>query len=325
MPTRLDRLVIFGDSMSDIGNKRDTGMGRFARALGMMRTNAAGRFSDTRNWTDWVWEWAGGSSMFERDAKRTRELTDYHRSLNDRSRYGCPPSAGFSYANYAEGGAMGASDRSGIGLGTFKAQQKKYLEQVKMHRTEGHTLHIVWFGLNDLVTNGRDKNKMKAVAVEMCTLCEKIFEKVPNSHFIFGNIPNPQGAVRFMGKEETEKVRGYQTGSFEFGYELARQVSIFPDSRAQLLDIYTPFEHVNENLRAYGLKKGAQPKGMKVHYGKRTSVSSDDFWVTTSDGAHPSEQVYKIIGQIFAGAILSGFDLGNLRANDDATFEIKTN
>jgi phospholipase/lecithinase/hemolysin len=324
MTTKLDRLVVFGDSMSDIGNKRETGMGRIARLIGAMRTNDVGRFSDGRNWTDFIWEWAGGATLLNTDAATSRELTQKHRSLNQSSRYGTPPSCGFSYANYAEGGAMGASDRSGVGLGTFGAQQAAFLDHLKMLRTSGNTLFLIWFGLNDLVTNGRDKEKMKAVAVEMCTLCEDILKKDANSYFIFANIPNPQGAVRYMGKELTEEVRGFQTGSFEFGYELARQVSVFPDGRASLLDMYTPMEHVNENLAAYGLKKGAQPKGMPVRYGQRMGISSDEFFTTTSDGAHPTETVYKLIAQIWADEIRKRFDLGLLSESAEATFEIKT-
>jgi phospholipase/lecithinase/hemolysin len=325
MATKIDRLIVFGDSMSDIGNKRETGMGRIARLVGAMRTNDVGRFSDSRNWTDLIWEWAGGATLLDTDAATSRELTEKHRTLNQSSRYGTPPSCGFSYANYAEGGAMGASDRFGIGLGTFAQQQAAFVDHLKMQRIGGNTLCLVWFGLNDLVTNGRDKEKMKAVAVEMCTLCEALLKRDANCHFIFANIPNPQGAVRYMGKELTEEVRGFQTGSFEFGYELARQVSIFPEGRASLLDIYTPMEHVNENLTAYGIKKGAQPKGMPVRYGKRKAISSDDFFATTSDEAHPTEAVYKLLAQIWADEIKKSFDLGILRESAEATFEIKTN
>lgn len=323
MPIRLDRLVVFGDSMSDIGNKRVTGMGRFARALGLMRTNEVGRFSDRKNWTDFIWEWAGGGTMFETNADRSRELTKYHRSLNAKSRWGTPPSAGFSYANYSEGGAMGASDRSGTGLGTFAQQAERYLEDLKTNRTTGKTLHIVWFGLNDLVTNGRDKDKMKQVAVEMCDLCEQILTKDrEGAYFMFVNIPNPQGAVRFLGKEDTEKVRGYQTGAFEFGYELARQVSIFPDNRAQLVDMYTPVEHINANLSAYALRKGAQPHGVKVKYSKLAGADHNSNFTTTSDEAHPTEAVYRLIAKVFAEAILQRFDLGELRSHAEARFEI---
>jgi phospholipase/lecithinase/hemolysin len=307
--------------MSDIGNKRLSGMGRFARAIGAMRTNAVGRFSDCKNWTDFIWEWAGGATMIEKDADRSNELTAYHRKLNKHARWGTPPSAGFSYVNYAEGGAMGAHDKFGVGLGTFKAQYKQYKEELKTYRTGGPTLHIVWFGLNDLVTNGRKKNKMGPVAVQMRELCEKMLnENRDNAHFILANLPNPQGAVRFWGKELTDQVCDYQVGAFEFNFELARQLSIFqvPD-RVSLVDMYTPIESINENLGAYGLKKGAQPKGVPVRYSKYGSQDTNSNYTTTSDEAHPTEAVYKIIAKIFAGGILAKYDVGNLRAHPPAT------
>lgn len=325
MTIALDRLIIFGDSMSDIGHKRTTGMGRFARAIKQMRTNEVGRFSDNKNWTDFLWEWAGGATMFETNAERTRELTKYHLRLNRLSRFGTPPARGFSYANYAEGGAMGASDRFGVGLGTFKEQHKRFMDDVKKCPTSGNTLFLIWFGLNDLVTNKRDKAKMEKVAIEMRTLCEDIFRKVPNAYFIFANVPNPQGAVRYMGKELSKEVCDFQAGAFEFGFELARQISIFPDNRATLLDIYTPMEHVNENLTAYGFTKGAQPHGMKVQYGKYIGLSNKHFFTTTSDEAHPTEAVYKLLAQLWAEEVLDRFELGLLRASGKGQFEYKSN
>jgi lysophospholipase L1-like esterase len=288
-------------------------MGKIARATKQMRTNEVGRFSDNKNWTDFLWEWAGGATMFETNSERTRELTKYHLRLNKDSSNGTRLPGLFSYANYAEGGAMGASDRFGIGLGTFKEQYKRFMDDVKDLNISGNTLFLIWFGLNDLVTNKRDKAKMEKVAIEMRTLCEKIYWKFPKSYFIFANVPNPQGAVRYMGKEFSEKVCNFQAGAFEFGFELARQIKIFPDNRATLLDIYTPMEHVNENLTAYGLKKGAQPHGMKVQYGPYSELSDKHSFATTSDEAHPTEAVYKLLAQLWAEEVLNRFDLGLLR------------
>ena len=46
-------VIVFGDSLFDIGVKWTTGMGRFARKIGKMTVNPSGRFSDCRNWTDY--------------------------------------------------------------------------------------------------------------------------------------------------------------------------------------------------------------------------------------------------------------------------------
>ncbi|WP_028774823.1 SGNH/GDSL hydrolase family protein [Shewanella waksmanii] len=317
MTIEIDRLVVFGDSLSDIGQKRKTSSGRLARLLGLMRTNEVGRFSDTRNWTDFIWEWSGGTTLFEKDAKTTKKLTKHHLTINSESSYGCTPARCISYANYAEGGAMGGSDRSGIGLGTFSEQTKRFLHDEKTSPPSKNTLFLIWFGLNDLVTNGRNKSDMKKVAIEITTLCEELLNKNSNSYFIFANIPNPQGSVRYFGKELTEEVRDYQQGAFEFGYELARQVTIFPDTRASLLDMYSISEYINDNLDVYGLKKGSQPHGMKVKYGSDAPISSDDFFVSTSDRAHPTEQVYKLIANAWSEEILKRFDLGTLRIRNN--------
>ncbi|GAB2507570.1 hypothetical protein [Nocardia heshunensis] len=60
MPIPIQNLVVLGDSLSDIGIKRESPAGMFARALGKMRTNEVGRYSDGKNWTDFVVEWIGG-------------------------------------------------------------------------------------------------------------------------------------------------------------------------------------------------------------------------------------------------------------------------
>jgi hypothetical protein len=92
MPIQLDRLVIFGDRMSDIGNKCETGMGQVACALGLMRTTrrTLQRPQELDRLHMGVGEGAGGTTMFEMGAERTRE---HHRSLSKMSRYGTPPMA----------------------------------------------------------------------------------------------------------------------------------------------------------------------------------------------------------------------------------------
>jgi lysophospholipase L1-like esterase len=47
------------------------------------------------------------------------------------------------------------------------------------------------------------------------------------------------------------------------------------------------------------------------------------FCTTTSDGAHPTEEVYKLIAQIWADAIKQHFELAALRQNQDAHFVVK--
>jgi phospholipase/lecithinase/hemolysin len=241
-------------------------MGKVARGLSLMRTNEVGRFSDRKNWTDFLWEWSGGQTMIWRDKTTSNTLTSYHRQLKSAT-HGSPSDNPFIYVNYAEGGAMGASDRGKTGLGTFVQQKDKFLSEVSTGSES--TLYIVWFGLNDLVTNKRNKEDMKAVVEEQLQLCRDV-QKAKNGHFLLLNIPNPQGAVRFVGKEYSEEVTRYQYGAFEYGYHMAQCINNnayrFPPDTIHLLDIYSFFEEVNSNLGGYGLRAGAQPHGVKVRY-----------------------------------------------------------
>ncbi len=273
MPFKVRNLIVFGDSMSDIGNKRVSGMGRVARGLGLMRTNDIGRFSDRKSWTDFVWEWAGGRTMIRDDAAASNKLTAYHRQLvssdGRTAAYDSPAADPFLFVNYAEGGAMGASDRSATGLGTFADQKARYLSELGSTRASESKLYVVWFGLNDLVTNKRDKNEMLAVVQEQLTICRDL-QRDKFGHILLMNVPNPQGAVRYAGLEHTADLAALQHGAFEYGHHMKacidRNLRHFQPNTVHYLDVYSFFEEVNENLAAYGLRAGAQPRGVKVRY-----------------------------------------------------------
>ncbi|UPG88066.1 SGNH/GDSL hydrolase family protein [Luteibacter aegosomaticola] len=328
MTTNIKRLIIFGDSLSDIGVKRNTATGAFAALFGLMRTNQVNRYSDNRNWTDFIWEWAGGQPLIVTDKATSDAAALPHLSWSRNSRQGTPDSAPVYYVNYAEGGAMGGSDRYGVGLGTFREQFERYKADLKKYGPEpGVSLYLIWFGLNDLVTNERKSTDMKPVADQISAICQEIIKLDPNAAFLFGNLPDPQDAVRFMGKEATDKIVDFSKGSFEFGHELAKEIEAhFPKTNpAAVVDLFTPMYHVCKNLGAYGFTKGAQPKGIEVRYGAAPKNAAAAFLTTTSDEAHPTEEVYKVIAQIWASEIRKHFELGTLSQKPDAAFTVKGN
>ena len=325
MTVTAKRLIIFGDSLSDIGVKRDTLTGQFASLFGLMRTNQVKRFSDNRNWTDFIWEWAGGQPLITVDQATSLAAAAPHLTWSANSNHGSSTTNPVYYANYAEGGAMGGSDRWGAGLGTFKQQFDRYARDLKAYGPQpGVGLYLVWFGLNDLVTNSGDMGAMAAVAQEMSRICQDIIKLDPNASFLFGNLPDPQDAVRYYGQEATDKVVGFSTGSLNFGNELAKEINAnFTHNPAAVVDIYTPMYHVCRNLNSYGFVKKAQPKGIEVRYGAPPRNQLDAFCTTTSDEAHPTEEVYKVIAQIWADEIKKHFELGTLRQAADAHFTVK--
>ncbi|EFR6822109.1 hypothetical protein HYF16_003868 [Salmonella enterica] len=317
----IKRLVIFGDSLSDIGNKRELPEGILARVLGLMRVNEAGRFSDGKNWTDFIWEWSGGRSMFQNNAETTRSMTKLLHLTFNGYKFNTTP---FSYTNYSEGGAMGSSDNPKLGLGYFKEQKERFLKNVKEYNidTAEPTLILVWFGLNDLVTNKRNKDDMIPVAQEIYSLCEDLKRELPGAYFIIANIPNPQTAVRYVG-ETKEKLENLNDGALQFSVALAERVN--QRSYMHLVDIRTPTDDIDENMEKYGLIKGAQPHGEKVRYDGSDSTSR---YSTTSDRAHPTEVVYRLIANIWASEIVrymntNGLTLGTLAQSGECNFIVQ--
>lgn len=325
MSVKISRLIVFGDSMSDIGVKRQTVAGSFASLFGLMRTNQVNRYSDNRNWTDFIWEWTGGQPLIRQDKPTSDAAALPHLTWSAASATGSPADAPLPYANYAEGGAMGGSDRWGAGLGNFREQADRYLADLRRHGpAPGVGLYLIWFGLNDLVTNKRDPADMKAVALQMSRICQDIVAADPNAAFLFGNLPNPQSAVRYLGREATDSVLGFHEGSLNFGNELASEIKAhFLKNPAGIVDLYTHMDHACRNLDAYGLVQRAQPPGVPVRYGAPISDPTIAFCTTTSDEAHPTEEVYKLIAQIWADAIRKDFVLGQLNANAEATFAVR--
>lgn len=325
MSVKISRLIVFGDSMSDIGVKRKTVTGNIAALFNLMRTNQVNRYSDNRNWTDFIWEWAGGQPLIRVDKSTSEAAALPHLTWNATSGTGSPVNAALAYANYAEGGAMGGSDRWSAGLGTFREQADRYLDNLRQHGPQpGVGLYLIWFGLNDLVTNGRAPTDMANVARQMSLICQEIAAADPNAAFLFGNLPNPQSAVRYLGQEATDKVLGFNEGSLNFGNALASEIQAnFRNNPAGIVDLYTPMDHVCRNLNAYGLVRDKQPNGVPVRYGAPATDPTIAYCTTTSDGAHPTEEVYRLIAQIWADAIRKDCVLGRLNTNNEATFAVR--
>lgn len=317
----ISNLIIFGDSMSDIGNKRETKMGMIARGLGLMRTNEVGRFSDGRNWTDFLWQWAGGRRLVTENQATSLAMTEVHRSLgpdsNQDSGFGRP----FHYVNYAEGGAMGASDRPATGLGTFKDQVLRYVKEREAFALRGNTLHIIWFGLNDLVTNNRPPATMDYVVDEIGTGMRAIDMHfgAREHYYVVINLPSPVGAQRFIKANALALVAGYDKGATVFNAHLAgltngRYYDV--GDHVTLVDMHGFVNDVNDHMERYGLVDASQPHGVRVDYGTFGEDGGDPATrkcVATSDDAHPTEAVYKLMARHVATQIKgAGYELGDL-------------
>jgi hypothetical protein len=202
---KIDTVVVFGDSLSDIGSKWVTNMGRVARLTGEMVVSPTGRFSDCRNWTDFMFEAAGGTSLVSVDADHSIKKSALHRSLSEQS-LACPASGKyFRYLNYAEGGACGHTPASlAFALGTFKDQVDQFkLECASLpHGSLGNVLFLIWFGANDIYTAGCQACQMSGVAdqvanVQRNALMEIVKGIATNVRFVFMDLARPLTSVRY--------------------------------------------------------------------------------------------------------------------------------
>jgi phospholipase/lecithinase/hemolysin len=210
MPENISNVVVFGDSLSDIGIKWTSATGKLALGLGMMTVSASGRFSDSRNWTDFMYEEASGDSLVQSGAGATIAASQIHQKFTSGSSVTVTGAQPFNYANYAEGGACGgipsALGKKGA-LGTFKDQVKAFTKDYLMVKQPpgSRTLFLVWFGANDLYT-AECKNTAMADLAEKVAVTRRnelaALVEPKNARFIFMNLGRPEAAVRYQEWEK---------------------------------------------------------------------------------------------------------------------------
>ncbi len=211
MPLRMDTVVVFGDSLCDIGKKWKTNSGTMAIWHGDMFVSPTGRFSDCRNWTDFMFEAATGLTMIVGTPEATINLSEGFTSLKP-GNFLLNGTKSFQYANYAEGGACGDTPPGNWSavLGTFSQQVDAFEKDCKTSRIPlGNTLFIIWLGANDLYTANRAAVEMPCVAQQVAnTQRQRLAEFVKNQNlaihgvggtckFVFVDLCRPLTSVRY--------------------------------------------------------------------------------------------------------------------------------
>ncbi|MFI2473354.1 SGNH/GDSL hydrolase family protein [Nocardia xishanensis] len=359
-PTPIQNLIVLGDSLSDIGIKRTAPAGRFARAAGLMRTNEVGRYSDGKNWTDFLVEWMGGTSLIGANKDETESLTKVHRTLTGVQSNIIGSNAGslppVRYANYAEGGAVAASDWSPAGLGYLKTQVDAYikarrallagdtqavLDGTAQDQYTGHTLHVIWIGLNDLVTAERPcpENPKKAKAgtgVEpMVDEIRRLVNRIPSSfptnpaheHFLLIDLPSPLVSVRYQDKvadKGEDAAADVVRNVAEFNAALHNLATHWPPpgesegpganpANISFVAMSDWMDFVSQHAENFELTPIAQEHGPVVYQGRQDPlVPKLRRALTTSDLAHPTEAVYQLIARKIVDVVLNGYTLGKL-------------
>lgn len=313
MPIALQNLIVLGDSLSDIGNKREAPTGLFARAIKAMRTNEIGRYSDGKNWTDFLIEWAGADPLVQSTKELTEQASEYHRSLTKHSlllKTDVDSNPPVRYANYAEGGAIAGSDWSpkAGALGYLKTQVAQYIKARRAlgDQYTGDTMHIIWIGLNDIVTAERSEGnvmtsadgvfevprgmKDKAgtgitpVVAEIKSLVDSIANAFPGppdrNHFMLLDLPSPTISIRFQDQiadGKRKQVDKFSANTARFNEVLDYLTQHWPmtakdpqpgatPNHVKLVRMCDWMTYVADNAKAFDLTGFAQLHGVPVPY-----------------------------------------------------------
>jgi len=316
------RVVVFGDSLSDIGRMANRAVGKFAVI------NKWGRFSDGRNWVDRLWEAMSEQTMFlTDDVADTKKRSQSHLTIakaNDGA-----GSSKMELANYAEGGALASSSTEGLSgsgsltasiLSSLNAQVAAYLEDRKVASVanrvrEANTLHILWAGANDVVTVNRDKRYMPHVAQTVFALARLLLDSVPGSHVVMIDLPDPRFMPRFE-KDKQDRLKAisaatelfnvtldaHLTTEVEFDYLPARssigimQMSKLLSPQALGAEGFAPFAQTKKD--GVGSSVGAaRVESASLLANTDVWFDEDSEFATVKDLLHPTQGVYTLIAQ----------------------------
>jgi len=171
-------------------------------------------------------------------------------------------------------------------------------------------MHVIWFGLNDLVTTERPVHQMPLVVAEMERVIASIRERTAGmgNHFMVVNLPRPSAAVRLRLHVCEARRDVLDHGAQLFNARLLEMARRHPD--VTIVDIFECMERINSDPSAYGLEAAAQGHGVQVDYkGHRPAEITP---VATSDEAHPTEVVYRLIARAIANRLIERFDFVDL-------------
>ncbi|MCU1641658.1 MAG: hypothetical protein JWN03_1933 [Nocardia sp.] len=150
---------------------------------------------DGENWADFLVEWIGGEPQ--------RSRTDGSPVLGTHTANLAP----VRYANYAVGGAFALcclKDQVAEYIAARRALTAKTKARTAQHRFTGQTLHIIWIGLDDLITG----TGVGPLIEDIYRLVNSIPNSVPtnpgNEHFILIDLPSPMVSVPVPVKKVSE-------------------------------------------------------------------------------------------------------------------------
>lgn len=230
-----DRIVVFGDSLSDNGNL-------FKWSGLPEKPYFDGRFSNGALWIEKV-------------------AQSLHLDTNSKSQF----------ADYAFGGAWAADAENGVGgLVPLSFERTLYFNDTPPHSTDiSNNLFVIWIGNNDYLQTGRLKEEADVVTNKTIQAIKTHIDALLNSgakHFLILNLPNfgqTPKALQAITKGHPEYAANTTLLAFMHNMKLRKLMSdlsnIHPDVEFLSFNLAEHFDDLIQHPQKYNFKDVTHP------------------------------------------------------------------
>lgn len=215
----INRIVIFGDSLSDFNRMQDSVLGKASKRFGQIAHSPYQRFTNGYAWGDWLRTYLLRSKVKKMSGI---ELVNEAYSVNYIPKY-LPPDTEFikfKIENYAVGGATAINFKkvkkgnlASNFLDNLSSECDLFLKENKITSSNenqnllNNDLYIIWAGANDFITAGWDDFECANHATDAILDLIKRLMNYGGQNFVIFNLPFFTAAPRFrLSEEENNEV-----------------------------------------------------------------------------------------------------------------------
>ncbi|MCP5261631.1 MAG: SGNH/GDSL hydrolase family protein [Rhodoferax sp.] len=277
-----DRMVLFGDSLSDTGNTRNVvgaGSGLVANLAGY---GSNSRFSNGPLWHETLAPLIGVP-------------------VNTASR-----SSGANNYNYAYGGAR-VDNATGASAGVL-TQYADYSARVGAAGSNPNSLYVVWAGGNDVRDLVGNANPLPGITSSINALQSVLTGLISSgaNTFLIPNLPDlgmiPENRGKTTQASATSATQLWNSELLAMVMDLTDQASFY------FLDVYSEFNALLANPASYGFTNTTgQCRSLGLLGFIENSCSNPSAWAFW-DAIHPTTAAHAVLGRA-AAAVLNGAPL----------------
>jgi outer membrane lipase/esterase len=275
-----DRMVVFGDSLSDTGNTRNVVGANSGIVANLAGYGSNGRFSNGPLWHETLAPLIGVP-------------------VATASRVG-----GVNNSNYAYGGARVDNDR-GPSTGVL-AQFADYSTRVGAAGSNPNSLYVVWAGGNDVRDQVGNANPLAGINSSIGALQSVLTGLIGSgaNSFLIPNLPDlgliPENRGTGNQASASRATQLWNTELLNMVMDLTDQASFY------FLDVYSQFNDVLDNPAAYGIRNTTgQCRSLGFFGFTENSCRNANTWAFW-DAIHPTTAAHAVLGRAAATALNEG-------------------